>query len=503
MPVLVAEAEVSRRQAAIIAPPVDIPPGGHDIRVQWAGVAGASDIDVRTAQVTISPDVVEQHLGVLTVSNDGNDRIVAVPAGKRIRYLTLNGVKTDANAPVVSSGDLAGRRLTVTVQSGGPVPSPQYAVPACPSRGMIPQSLTGASLANKVLALPDVAGSKLRLSLVEGSFPEEFVKHPWTLGEVSGVAAVLPHDLSLVEPDGATVVWAFPGEMPAGTPDAVADLRMSFKKLATAALKAGQPLDFTFKLKAADPARVGMRVSGASGALLRSFPGVLENSLEGDPVTLTLSAPALASEQPTAVTAGLNITYLGMRILEDLSDAFPAATGNVGGMVVEEDLAMHVFPPQAFDTLTPARIGVIGRAPVDCELSIQLVEMSGRSPGKAIAPPGVVRLSPSNAFSTLWADVPLQAPPGKPLACAVRATQGRFLWAASEHPLVRVAVKDPDPGGRPLKLNGASLVNVSQEKTRVDSVSLPATAFTRAAPALTSSLFLKVDLSDLALRYAR
>ncbi len=505
MAVLVAEVEVgaSSRQVAALLPPVDLPDGGYDLRVQWAAVPGATDVEITNATVSITPNVVEQNLGVLTVANSGDDRVVAVPAGKRIRSLTLNGVKTDADAAVASSGDLGDRRLAITVQSGGgSPPAPQYSVPPCGPHGMIPSTLTGASLNNKVLSLPDVAGSKIRLSLVDGDSPDKFKKHPWTLGETTGVAAVLPHNLSLVEPDGSTVVWNFPGEMPAGSPAGVADLRMSLKKLGAAALKAGQPLDFTYKLKADTPARVGLRFPKPSAALLRTFPGVLENSLAGDPVVLALSGTALAAEQPSAVTAGLTVTYLGMRILDSVSDAFPAAAGNVGGVVVGEEWVLRVFPPKAFDTLAPARLGVIGRAPVDCELSIQLVEMQGATQGKPVAPPGVVHLPSSNDVATVWVDLDLDAPPVRPLACAVRATQGRFLWVAGDQPLVRVAVKDPDPGNRPLRVNGAPLLQVAQQSFQSAQTNLPPSAFT-APPALSSDLFLKVDLSDLTLRYAR
>jgi len=502
MPVLVADFDAAPQQIVVLTPPVDIPSDGFPIRVQWNGASGATDIEITRAEATISPDIVEQNLGVLTVTSDGQDYLVAVPSGKRIRYLTLDGVKTDEDVTITSSGDLSGQRLAVTVQSGGSVPSPQYSVPACPRRGMIPQSLTGASLENKVLALPDVAGNKIRLSMVDGDSPDSFSKHSWTLGEVTGVAAGLPHNLSLVEPDGSTAVWAFPGEMPTGSPTAFADLRMSVKKLAAAALKSGQPLDFTFKVKADSPARIVLSVPTPSGSLVRTFLGVLPNLLAGDPVVLPLTAPNLASEQPASVTAGVTVTYQGMRILESVSDAFPSAAGNVGGIVVGEDLVLRIFPPKAFDELAPARVGVIGRAPVDCELSIQLLEMNGNIPGKAIAPPGVVRLSSSNTLSTVWIDLKLDSPPRKALACAVRANQGRFLWAANEHGLTRVAVNDPDPGNRPLLLNGVSLANVSQKTTQL-AADLPQAQFTGAPPILTSNLFLKVDFSDLTLRYAR
>jgi hypothetical protein len=87
---------------------------------------------------------------------------------------------------------------------------------------------------------------------------------------------------------------------------------------------------------------------------------------------------------------------------------------------------------------------------------------------------------------------------------SVRANKGRFFWVCAADPLIRLAVRDPDPGGRPLVLNGKPLLKVTQ----ADEMHLPGQSFAGAAfqnhpPLLESSLFLTVELSDLVLRYQR
>jgi hypothetical protein len=481
----------------------DVSPAGIPIAVEWQNVEGATEAQVDAATATIWPAVRTENLGTLTLGTDGDQRVITIPADKRIRSLTLSGFKTDDNAEAVSSADLSarGRRLAVIVQSGGPVPAPQYSVPAIPRRNLMPELLGGASYDNRVLTLPDVAGSRIRLSLVEGDAPEDFQPRAMSLDSVTGVAAILPRDLQLVEPDNSTVAWGFPGEMPAETSLQSSDIRMSVQKLAAAALKNKQPLNFTFKLTSSNTARVGLLFSGARGALLRTFPGVITTKLEGDDARLALDT--LASEQPASAIADLTVKYDGLRIHSDLSDVMPAQPGNVSGPIVTDRTVIQPFPPGAFDAIAPARIGVIGRAPEECELSLQFVEMKGEVAGKAIAPPSVVKLEAASRFATHWFELSEIPPPARPSGISVRATRGRFFWAASAKPLVRVAVRDPDPGGRPLTLNETSVLSVQQKETHITAKVLPAAQFRSTAPVLTSDLFLTVDISDLVLRYGR
>jgi hypothetical protein len=74
---------------------------------------------------------------------------------------------------------------------------------------------------------------------------------------------------------------------------------------------------------------------------------------------------------------------------------------------------------------------------------------------------------------------------------------------AGESPAVRVAVRDPDPGGRALTLGGVSIASVTGADAFVAGVSLPTAAFSGVPPSLASDLFLTVELGSLTLRYAR
>jgi hypothetical protein len=201
------------------------------------------------------------------------------------------------------------------------------------------------------------------------------------------------------------------------------------------------------------------------------------------------------------------VTYNGIRILENLSDQLPG--GAVGGLVVGPDAVLRDYPPQAFTHMQLARIGLIGRVPLDvaeCELAVQLVRLVGDRAGESIGPPQMLAIARQPTFGTHW----LVAPSGVDLSggnvgLSVRATRGRFLWAADQgRPLAKLAIYDPAPGGRPLRLNGAATYAVSSP----DQQHLPQHAFdphvfrTR-PPVFDSSLFLTVDVSDLTLRYAR
>jgi hypothetical protein len=440
-------------------------------------------------------------------SKDGNAYEVVIPDGKRIAALTLVGLKA-GNVEITSHNTLPAapeqHRLVVTVKEGNTVSAPLYAVPAVPRRGMLPASLLGASFANQRLALPDVQAAKIRLSLVIKTFPEEFQEQGFSLERVSGIATIFPTDLELLDPAGVSI-WSFPGEYPVQNPPTEVDLRVNLEPVLNEALKNQQPLDATFRLRGAAPGNAGFTFVGAQGALLREFPGVRTTTLAGDPVQLALG-DKLADEQPSSVAVDLTVTYAGIRLVEELSDPTPTS-GPLRGYVVGEEPVVRAFPPQAFAHYAVAQIGVIGRAPVACELSVQLVEMVGDRPGKALGPPGVIQLPVSHVMQTQWVTLSpaLDLSHGN-VGIAVRANQGRFFWAAgaNDAPLVKVAIHDPNPGGRPLRLNGLNVLTVDRAgEIHVPAKTFAGTLFRSQAPSFESLLFLTVDLSDLTLRYAR
>ena len=482
---------------------VDVAPPGHAIRVAWSAVPDATAAEVDSASLRITPIPVEQPLGQLLVTASGPHREIAIPPGKRVRSLTLQGLGS-SEVSLLSSADLgaAGLRLVVTMPDGsGGWSPPLFSVPSVPARGLLPPALTGATYENKVLRLPDLAAARIRLTLVRGEFPENFApEENMSLGSVTAVAAVPPRDLELVDSQG-TVVWGFPGEFLPQAPAAEVDLRFALEQVLNAALAADQPLDVTFRLRGAAPGRVALAFAGARGALVRSFPGVSRSKLEGDAVPLDLGGD-LASELPSSATADLTVRYEGLRILETVSDSVPVA-GALAGSVVTDQPVIRAFPPAALIGRSPARVGLIGRAPVECELSVQMVDMSTGIPGPTVGPPGVIEREASATIATVWVDLPRIDPPTVPVGLSVRANRGRFLWANGPDPLLRLAVRDPDPGGRPLRLGGQQILAVDAGETHLPAKDLPTVEFQTTAPTWESDLFLTVDLSDLVLRYRR
>lgn len=483
---------------------VDIGAPGHVIPVRWRAATGATRAEVTEAAVTLIPDVVEEIHTDVPSKKDGAGWIIDVPANQRLRALTLKGFQ-QADGTDLGASLPGGMRIAVAFPpaKGGGFDSPRFAVPPVNQKGAVPAQLTGASYSNTVLRLsPAVDAAKVRISLVTGDNPLEFAEQDTNLDAVHAATEAPARNARVNAPDGSAV-WQTPVFDPDG-PTATVDLRKAIeaalnKKLAA---KAAPEADVTVTADA--PAQALVSVSGPRGALVRVEQGVVRAVLEGDPVALPLSGP-LDAETPASVTGDLAIRYSGIRILEGISDDVPGPGAALVGAIVGAAGAVRTLPPQALDGLEPARIGVYGRAPEDCELAVEFVRQVGPSGAEPLAPPAVLSLEASGAFGTHWAEVPAGTQLSGATAVRVRATRGRFFWVAgaSEQGLVRIAILDPSPGGRPLSLGPAVLAAVEESATTRKSFAFPAGAFRNAAPVFTSNLFLVVDTADLALRYAR
>jgi len=502
-------------QMAFGLPEVVATSQGYEVKVNWKPAPGATKAEVTQAQAEFEAVVVEENLGNLPLNATEKQVDISNPSGKRLRALTLADLKSEAGALLQASGDLGDLRLVVSLMDeSGDWGLPQFAVPPCPTRGMLPESLTGASYSSKVLKLPDVVAKKVRLALAKKDFPDLFDKQKFTLQKVSGLAASTAKDLALLDPAGVPL-WNFPGYLPPDFPRASVDLRVPLEKALTSALKQGKLPAVTLRLKSAATAKTGFRLSGPTGALLREFPGVTRTTLQGDPQQLALNlAVPLSDERPGSAIADLDVRYMGLRILEDLSDRLPVAGEAVGGYVITDEFLIRPIP--AGLKLPLARVGLYGRAPEAVELVVQVMDLRTGLPGVPLGDPGVVQLEMMPKMGTVWVELPcLEGPaassgsggPGL-VGLAVRANTGRFYWASRTansvpQPIVRLAVRDPDPGGRPLRLNGQSLAQVTKQAFQLRSYSLPASAFQGFPPILESDLFLTVDLADLILRYQR
>jgi hypothetical protein len=485
---------------------VDVSPPGHPIRVQWQPAAGASRAELDGGSLAIGPVTATTSLGALSIASvaDGQQVEVSVSGGKRLRALTLSNLRVSGGAELSSEQLLSSQnprlRLAVSTQVGGKW-TPLCVLPALGARGVLPAQLTGGSYSSRVLTLPDPAAPKVRLALVQGDVPESFIFQQTRLDAAQGTAALPSADLELTAPDGA-VVWAFPGELPSSQ---TVDLRVPAALALEAALGAGAAPDVTFRLRGRASTRATVAVSGLHGALVRAFPGVLGHGVEGGATPLAVTGPTLATETPAEAHADVAVSYAGVRLHDSIRDEPPAGSGGVRGPVLGDAPVVRSLPPAALLDHGPARVAPVGRAPEGCALSAELVDLGAGPPGTPLGPPGTLELEASNALRAPWIELPATGPVDRPAGVALRATAGRFLWAAggSGIPLLRLAVHDPDPGGRPVRLGSGTLLEVN-EPDLARTLSLPVGALrgpTR--PLISSDLFCTVDLADLTLRYAR
>lgn len=490
------------REAVMVSTPRNVAAPGFAHTVRWASVAGATSAEVQQASVLLAPAMVIETQQDVSFTDDGG-WIVNVPQGKRVKSLTLRGLKPSAGDEITSSSGLGGMRLAVSFPpaQGGGWDSPRFSVPAVGAQNMVPRTLTGATFSNRVLGFSDsVPAARVRVTLVNGSEPREFVAQAAGVSEIHLTTETAAHDIRLVGPDGNTL-WQLP-EYDPEAPSTEVDIRAALELALNAKVQNNQPVEATFTVTADPPAHAVVTFKRITGALLRVKEGVVRTELTGDPVQLDLGG-ALADEAPSSVTGDLTITYAGIRILESVSDEPPAASAAVSGVIAAANGALKIFAPEALDGITPARVGIIGRAPEECELSLEFVSVNGVVAGSPVGPPAVLVLTPDNEIRTRWVDVPAGVTLSGPLGLRVRANRGRFFWVTREQPLARIAIHDPDPGRRPLFLGTTRLKEIVETNSHEPGFRFPVAAFRNVEPALRSDLFLTVDISDLTLRYAR
>lgn len=507
----------------ITAPPtVDVSPPGKALPFSWgAPVSGTDAVELDPVTVTVVADTDPAFagfpLGELVSRIEGGSLIVTVPGGRRIRALhlaKLHGVDEDADLGNADQVSAVGWRLAVSVPaSGGGWAAPVASVPALGRSGQLPATLTGASFAHGVLRLPDIAGGRIRISLVEGGRPDEFSVHPLTAGTVTGWAAPTPVDLALTGPDGG-ILWNFPGDLPSSATQ-TADVTVGVAAFVEKQRSAGTTIGGTLTFAAKFPARAAVRVSAVRGNLLRRLKGTSTIELAGEPVRLPTTGHPLDAAAPTTVISDVTVTYRGLR-LADVSDPLPT-TGATSGSVVRQDPVLRRLPPLALRGETISRIGLVGWCSEPTALLVRLVAAAGPggperaaagpdstgTAGRALGAPATATLAPSAGPGVVWVDLPKAAPIAEPVAIEVSAGAGAFRWVGEPQPLVRIVVIDPDPGNRAVLLGQATLLTVGTPTLTVSRAALPAAPFAGPAPLLASALFCTVELTDIELRYRR
>jgi hypothetical protein len=492
--------------------PLDVGPTAKTVPFAWGRLAGIDGAEVPRTSLTIAPPYASRtdpgiSLGALPSRIDAGQLVVDVPSERRIRSLHIADLETDESTPVPlgSVGCLGSRTLSVSAaDASGAFASPVVCVPSVRAKGQVPETLTGGGFQDRVLTLPDVAGRKLRIALVTGSTPDEFEPVPIKAGTVTGWAAPIPRDLTVTGPDGA-VLWAFPGELLPGSARAEIDLTVGLQGAIDALIASGATVSGAVSITAKYPARIHVARPQIRGSFLRGIPGTTKIDLDGSPVSTPLEGEPLPTVEPTSVVGDVRVAYAGIRVAE-ISDLLPVGRA-FEGVVVGSEPVVRSLPPEALRGQRVARLGVIGRAASPADLTVQLVDPT-LATRPAIAPPAVVSLPPqpsSADVAVVWVDLPDPVEIAGPVGVSVTATKGSFLWVADPEPRIRIAVIDPDPGGRPILLAGRTLLTLDSSELIVGRAALPAPAFGGGIDSLdlASALFCTLELTDLELRYAR
>ncbi|MBP0445834.1 hypothetical protein J8J14_13725 [Roseomonas sp. SSH11] len=484
---------------------VEVTAQGQALTIDWGRTPrGANRAEVARAPLSLTAWAREAALGALALATAGGGYELTAPAGRRLGRVALRGLKAGTLA-IGGPADLQalGLRLAISVPDGSGRYTPAGATPGLPASGLVPPLPTPPFSAG-VLDLGGILARRIRLTLVTGDRPDSFAPiEGMALEGAEGFASDSPLDLALAV-EGGAALWAFPGEMPAGNA-AETDLRTGIETAMQAALDRGEPPRLALRLTASRPSTIGSLRFRAEGALLRRIAAPPGLSLAGEALSLA-AGPGEAppdGEVPTAASADLSIRYFGIRLVPELSDPPSGASGSlVAGHVVGPADMLRPLPPLALLGARLARIGVSGRAP---EATTLLLTLQDGVTGAALGVPAKLTLPASRRFGTHWFALPDAPLVQGPLVVALRATAGRFLWAAREDgaPSLRLAVLDPDPGGRPVRIGSGTLLSVGATSIRRTGLALPPAAFAGAWPSLSSDLFLTLDFADLILRYAR
>lgn len=458
---------------------------GFTVDVDWGSVEGMNDVRVDSAALSVTRTTdVEVTASDWTKTAIGTTAFDVTVDAPRVHALVLEGLKSGGGNELKNEGELRARGLRLVVSLPGQMPL--FTAPAVEAHGVMPPSFTGATYDGGVLTLPDLAAGKVRLSLVKTAFPTEPAPQPISLSKVSGVGATVTTDLVLTESTGE-VVWRIDGEMPIVS--TTVDLRLLIEKTlkANAKAKPPQPLKTSFTLTGKGKAVVSL--AAPTGAVIRRVPGILTTELAGEAIPLAVPPP-FATDLPSRAITGVTIRYHEIRLLEQFVDAVPAQAGGIAGIVVGDAPVLRKLPPHALDECRVAKIALVGRPPVDCELVVQLVHADT---GAAVTQPAAATLTASAATSLVWLDIPEHEPINMPVSVVARTNHGRFLWAASPEPLLRIAIHDPDPSELPVFIGGSD----ARQKT------LAGAQFASKPPLVESLLFATVDVADLALEYDR
>ncbi len=476
--------------------------------VQWGSVSGADRVEVTSGSITFGASHDEITVSGISLSREGNHHIVNFLHPVHLTGLSLEGFSyTPTGASeAVSFTPTASSYLVVAIPNDQTEWLPLFSIPHI-SKASTPRQYAGAAYSSNTVNFPDKMQplKKIRLSVFKNFSKENEEVLASTLTGASARIKNLPQDLTLNNDTDNSILFEQKDLFQNDMPDILFDLTHPAQTAFDKQLAEKNPLSFQYTLHAKNNTAFQYSSNGVKGALLRTFKGVNSTILSGEtqPLSLDLSSAGLATEAPAKVTADLTITYEKLRLLDSLNDDVPPGRGDVSGKIVSDDSTSRLLQDGEIARYPIDRIGLIGRAPEACELSLSLIPRQGKSMGEPLLAPGVVQLEASTEIEVIWVSLPQAISHEGPLMLTLRANSGRFFWVTAPEPAIKVVVQDPDPDGREILINNRLLTRLAVERIHLPQVSIQSDLFTEKAPLLSSNLFVTIELSDLTLRYSR
>ena len=503
------ESAISKAGIKKIATPttLELTPAGHVFQHIWRNVAGANKVEVIQADLQFAAHLYPRTLGSIDTKTASGGKSLELDLNKDEQLLTLkiNGLKS-GTVSFADEAQLAAqsRRLICSAKLNGEW-VPLYAVPKLGKRGAIPAMLGGASFAHSLFSLPGtVTARHWRLELVEGNKVEDLAPHPIQSGSIVGSVLQSPKNPKILGPAGNSL-WEQTGLWQGKS---FVSVKIPLEQAIQETLPTQEEeITSSYRFTGDSSSKVDLFSHVVRGQLLRERPGVWTHQLQGEPQTLNFEPP-LSAETPGTVVADMTLTYSGIRQLHLQATPQPIKTlvnsKKTVGTIVSAAPVLVALPPRMFGEgsklLPPARIGFFGRAATACEMTVRFVDIATQ---KVIGSPAVLNLEAKPSFAYHWFSFPNKPFPADLPQLELLATRGRFYWVGSRPQDLLWAVYDPDPGGRPVLLNGIPIAQMSDTKLHAPKRELPRNAFHTTHPILSSDLFLKAEFTDLHLRYPR
>ncbi|CAN5528536.1 hypothetical protein BH24ACT5_BH24ACT5_21330 [soil metagenome] len=446
--------------------PIDITPDGHELVREWRGVAGATGARVESSAISVWPQTTanSRDLGVVAVGKDSTTSIVVEsPApGVLIRSIRISQLERhdgDARHRIRSEADLAGFRLVLTPVVGGQDQAPIIAVPAIAKRNALPAQLVGGSLSGESLALPDVTGTKFRITLVEGDGPEEFDRQTFSHGDVRMYAAPGPVGLHVDGPDGAEL-FAMSGPITALTN---VDVTAALRRNLDASIDA-DPLRTTLTLRSDIVGSASTSWTTRGGVVERTVDSRLTVEVAGESSRIVLPPPH-PGRAPDRTVADVTVIHHGMA-LHPISDPVPAADAGLGGPTVRDVAVVRDLPPDALRDQYLRKVAVVGWPLTPTDLSLTVL-------GHTVGVSGLAGPSHRADPSVVWFEFVEPVFVGASVSIAVTATRGAFGWVAHPDPMVRIAVA-VTPAGERVTVGG-QVIDLTGDETVVNGATLTGT----------------------------